>query len=410
MSRSLDNLINDRYDRRILGEGVSISNNSRATGISNNTMIVGTTGCGKTGSYLYPTLKELKNESVIISDSKGQLHKMFRSELRKKGYKVRCISLINWEKSDGYNPLSYIRRNKDGSIRYQDVITLSQAIIANLDKTEPIWEQSAQQIIQFLIGYTLEALPEEDWNMRTVCKLYHMIAQEDGFDAFEPWCNENNDSFPAQKLLAIKANAIAEKMIASVYGFVNVALTPFEMPESKYIFESKRNVDLRELGSSKCALFIEVSDTDHTFDSVQSIIFTQCMQVLFQEADANPDGRLKVPVSMIMDDFAASINIPDFDRLIAVTRSRDISISIILQSLAQLDVLYDEHRATSITDNCDVILYMGAQNMKTAEIIGIRTNQSQGAVLSMPRDKEIVLITGQKPRLIDKIKPYQYKL
>lgn len=408
-SSEISNNYNTRYDCRILAEGESLSNNSRETGISNNTLIVGTTGCGKTGSVLYPTLKELHNESVIISDSKGQLHKMFKSELEEKGYKVGCISLINWEKSDGYNPLMYIRRNSDGGVRYQDVITLSNAIISKLDSDEPIWEESARQLLQFLIGYTLEALPQEDWNMQTVCKLYHALTKKDGFDIFEPWCMAHKDSFPAIKLGAIKANALADKMLSSIFGFVNVALTSYEMPESKYIFQSDNTVDLRELGRTRYALFIEVSDTDHTFDTVQSIIFSQCMSVLFQEADNNPDGRLKVPVSLIMDDFAASINIPDFDRLISVTRSRDISISIILQSLAQLDAIYGEYRATSILDNCDTILYMGAQNIKTAEIIGLRIKRSQEDILSMPRDKAILIITGQKPRIVNKTKPYQYQ-
>lgn len=409
MSKVLNDLVENRYDYRVLGEGEKITNDSRVTGMSNNTLIVGSTGCGKTGSILYPTLKELHNSSIILSDTKGQLYKLFKAELEKKGYEVSRISLINWEQSSGYNPLHYIRRNSDGSVRYQDVITLSQSIIAANQSNEPIWELSAQQILQFLIGYTLEALPEEDHTMITVCKLYHTLTQKNGLDAFMPWVEKHPDSFPARKFDSIKSNSIADKMIASIYGFVNVAITGFEMKESKFIFDNEKSVDLRQLGNKKMALFIEISDTDHTFDSIQNIIFTQCMSVLFQEADKNDDGRLKVPVTMMMDDFAASINIPDFDRLISVTRSRDITLIPIIQSLSQLNVLYGDNKATTIMDNCSVIVYMGGQSIKTSEIIGLRSNRSQDSVLSMPNDQEIIIVAGKKPRQVKKIKPYQYE-
>lgn len=404
-----DSGITERYDYRILSEKDKVTNDSRISGLSNNVMIIAGTGAGKTGSYLYPNIKSAKNQSMIISDSKGQLSKTFSSELRRKGYTVKRISMIDWSRSCSYNPLNYIHRNSDGSLKYQDVVKLSQSIITSKQSNDPIWDQSAQSVLQFLIGYVMEFLPKEDHTMMTICRLYHsMIESSCGFDMFRETCQDHPDSFPAMKLSEIEANSKADKMLSSIYGFVNVALTPFEFPESKVLFGNHDLVDIKKLGTSKMAIFLEVSDTDHSFDEIQNLIFTQTLQELVYEADQNPDGRLKVPVSIMMDDFAANMNIPDFDKIISVTRSRDIGVSIICQSLSQLESVYGKPRATTIMNNCDTIIYMGAQDLETAGYVGTRACRSQESILSMPRDMEYLIMSGQKARLVKKIKPYQY--
>lgn len=123
-------------------------------------------------------------------------------------------------------------------------------------------------------------------------------------------------------------------------------------------------------------------------------------------ADARSDGRLKVPVRIIMDDFAASARIPDFDKIISVIRSRDISVSLILQSMTQLEAMYSHAEATTIINNCDHIIYLGSQDLQTAEFIGNRIFQTPDTVLCTPRDKSIVIATGEKAVIADKIKPY----
>ena len=153
-------------------------------------------------------------------------------------------------------------------------------------------------------------------------------------------------------------------------------------------------------------MFLNVSDTDRTFDRLVTIFHTQALQILCSEADANTDGRLKVPVRLIMDDFAASARIPDFDKVISVIRSRDISVSLILQSLTQLETMYSHAEAATIINNCDHLLYLGSQEPETAQFIGYRISKTPSTVLNMPRDSVILITNGEPAQMVKKIIPY----
>ena len=119
-------------------------------------------------------------------------------------------------------------------------------------------------------------------------------------------------------------------------------------------------------------VFVNVSDTDRTFDPLVNTFYTQALHCLCKEADGNPDGRLKVPVRIILDDFANNVYIPHFDKLISVIRSRELSVSVILQSISQLETLYTSAQATTILNGCDHMLYLGGQDVKTADYISKR--------------------------------------
>lgn len=171
-------------------------------------------------------------------------------------------------------------------------------------------------------------------------------------------------------------------------------------------FENQNSFDISSLGTQKTALFLNVSDTDRTFDKLVNVFYTQTLQILCYLADSNFDGRLKIPLRIIMDDFAASVRIPDFDKIISVIRSRNISVSIILQSMTQLESMYTHAEATTIINNCDHILYLGSQDLQTANFIGNRIFKTADDVLCIPRNKAILITTGEKAVTVDKIKPY----
>ena len=184
------------------------------------------------------------------------------------------------------------------------------------------------------------------------------------------------------------------------------ALEPFEFEEAKYIFSGKDCFDIRSLGREKTVLFLNVSDTDRTFDQLVNIFYTQALQILCTEADSLPGGKLNVPVRIIMDDFAASASIPDFDKIISVIRSRDISVSLILQSMTQLESMFSHAQALTIINNCDHLLYLGSQDLETANFIGFHANKSPENVLCLPRDQAILLTNGERARIVNKICPY----
>ena len=188
--------------------------------------------------------------------------------------------------------------------------------------------------------------------------------------------------------------------------FANRALEPFEFEEAKHIFNNKDRFDIRSLGREKTVLFLNVSDTDRTFDQLVNIFYTQALQILCTQADSSPGGKLNVPVRIIMDDFAASARIPDFDKIISVIRSREISVSLILQSLTQLESMYSHAQALTIINNCDHLLYLGSQDLETANFIGFHANRSPESVLCIPRDQAILLTNGERAKIVKKIRPY----
>ena len=340
-----------------------------------------------------------------MSDTKRQLKKRFGKTLQAKGYKVYTLDLVEPEKSGRYNPLSYIRKNKDGSYREKDIVTLSRVICPMLDKKEPVWDMCAQNYMEFLIGFCLEAESDKDHNLIRVAELHRMYNQPNGDIPFLEWVMDHPESFAAKKYTEMKANQKADKMWASIMGFVNSDLEPFCYKEAEKLFGGN-GINIEDLGRDKTVLFINVSDTDRAFDCIVNIFYTQALQVLCAEADANADGKLAVPVRMILDDFAASACIPDFDKLMSVIRSRDISVSIILQSLSQLDTLYDRAMSLTIINNCDNILYLGGKDMETANFVANFAGKTPEAILSMPKDKAYLIRTGEKARLVQKITPY----
>lgn len=398
-----------RYGTRALADGVEISNDTRVTGLNNNDIIIGSSGCGKTGGYVVPNIQRI-DSSLVVSDTKGQLQRKFEKELREKGYDVYTLDLVNPMRSCRYNPMSFIRRNKDGSFREQDILTLARQLCPVTDHSEPIWELSAAGYLAFLIAYCLETEPGERQNLITVSEFHKQFSQPNGDLQFLEWIHTHQDTFTAKKYYELMANRVADRMWASIEGFLTVKLEPFNFKEAKRIFGGAENgneeFDIRRLGQKKTVLFLNVSDTDRVFDNVVNIFYAQALQILCSEADSNSDGRLEVPVRIIMDDFAASARIQDFDKIISVIRSRDIYVSLIIQSLSQLESMYDPAVSHTIINNCDHVLFLGNRDMDTASFIASHASKTPEAILRMPRDKAYLLRTGEKACLVTKIRPY----
>ncbi len=390
---------------RILSKDVIISNDTKLTGLNNNDMIIGSSGSGKTGGYVIPNLQNITG-SMVVSDTKKQLYKSFKRELEKKGYDVYILDFVNPMNSCGYNPLAEIRRYKNGKYCDKDITTLADIIMPILSKQDPFWEQAAASLLNFLISYCLEALPEKDHNMTTVCDLFNAVITPEGMLPFELWTKKNPDSYSARKINHIISIRETDKTWSCIVEFLNCALEPFMFSEAKTIFQNENNFSPVILGKKKSVLFINVSDTDGSLDRLVNIFYTQTLNRLCSEADENKDGKLDVPVRIIMDDFAAGAKIPDFQKIVSVIRSREISVSLILQSLSQLESMYSHPEALTIVNNCDHLLYLGCQDMETAEFIGCRAFKPADFILCLPRDQAILITNGEKAKFVEKIKPY----
>ncbi len=407
----------ERYGYRYLGEGFKVSNDTRKTHLNNNDLIVAGTGGGKTGSIVYTQLKSLRDSSLIVADTKGQLYKLFQKELQQKGYKVKVIDFVNPENSCVYNPLQYIRKVGEHRYKEQDIARLCMAIIPSKLDDEPIWEMSARMLLEFFVAYTLYALPQEDHNMNTVSRLYRTFQQPSGEAMFVSWIEQNKGSLAAKRYYQFKAMQKADRMVASINGFINACLRIFDYEEYRSILVPcegdddgiRESIDLSSVGREKTVVFLNISDSDHSMDLLVNLFYTQAIQTLMAEADKNDGGQLKVPVRIIMDDFAAGATIPDFDKLISVVRSRDIWMTLCVQSLTQLESLYTQSQALTIQNNCDHIVYMASNDLSTAQFIGTRAQKTPETILCMSREMEYILEAGKPVSLIPKIPAYSFE-
>ncbi len=396
-----------RYGSRFFAVGESITNDTRVSGLANHDVVLGSTGSGKTGGYVIPLIQNIDG-SLVVSDTKGLLERRFRDELIKKGYKVRVIDFVNPTRSCGYNPLKYIRRLDDGTIKEQDILSVAKLICPRLDNRDPFWDCCAAGYMAFLIGYCMATDDPKDQNLKRIGELRSQFSQPNGDLLFTDWVYEHHDSLTAKKFHELMAYRIADKTWASVEAFISCHLEPFYCREMLHIFarEDKDCFDINDLGREKTVLFINQSDTDRAFDRVVNLLQVQIMQTLCSQADANPDGMLDVPVRLILDDFGASTRMPDFDKVISVMRSRDIAASLIIQSMTQLESMYSHDTAITIINNCDNLLFLGTNDQETAEYVAYRAETTIEKVMRMPRDSAYLIRSGERARLVKKIRPY----
>lgn len=411
------NLSPERYHERCLGKDIFVSNDTRKTHLNNNDLIIGSTGSCKTGSIVYTQLKMLRDTSLIVADSKGALHKMFKDELIKKGYSVKVLDFVNPERSCKYNPLDYVRKNADGTYNEVDIMKISAALLPNdLSGDDQFWVTSARAFLDFFIAHTLMAYPKESQNMYTVYRNYRAYIQggdEGGFIA--DFVDSNRGTLLANRYMQMKAIEKADRTLSSILAFANVAFQPFDVANLKNIFHPNKNkrenpniLDIESIGKRKTVVFLNISDTDNCLDKLVNLFYTQVLQTLVTVADNSCKGQLRVPCRIIFDDFAAGTIIPDFDKIISIIRSRDIWVTILIQSLSQLESLYSRPQRLTIQNNCDHIVYMGCNDQDTAYYIGTRACKVPEEILAMERTKEYILEGGKKAILADKVPPYSY--
>lgn len=188
---------------RLLAENITVSNDTKVTGLNNNDLIIGSSGSGKTGGYVIPNIQNISG-SLVVTDTKGRLSKMFSNTLKRKGYKVYTLDFVNPMNSCGYNPLRAIRRKPNGKYREQDILSLATAITPILDKDEPFWEKAASGYIASLIAFCLETCGVQDRNLKTVCELHHIFIIDTFLDTYDlsgktvmPFCTSGSSGISA---------------------------------------------------------------------------------------------------------------------------------------------------------------------------------------------------------------------
>ena len=372
------------------------------TARNKNILVIGGSGSGKTRFFVKPSLLQM-HSSYVVTDPKGQLLRETGKLLAHGGpkrdengkpvrdkhgkvvyepYRIKVLNTINFSKSMKYNPLAYVRSEKD-------ILKLVNVIIANTKgdgekSSEDFWIKAERLLYCALIGYIwYEAEPEEK-SFITLLELINACeAREDDETykspvdiLFDDLAKKQPEHFAVKQY--IKFKMAAGKTLKSILVSCGARLSPFDIKELRDIM-TEDELELDTMGDRKTALFLIMSDTDTTFNFVIAMLQSQLFNLLCDKADDLYNGRLPVHVRCLLDEFANIGQIPNFDKLIATIRSREISASIILQSQSQLKTIYKD-AADTIVGNCDVTLFLGGKEKSTlkeiSELLGKETIDS----------------------------------
>ena len=400
---------------KILTQNVSVGLDGRRHRRNLNTLVCGGSGAGKTRFFAKPNLCQA-NSSYVVLDPKGELLRDTGNLLSAKGYDIKVLDLINMEKSHCYNPFVYLRSDND-----------IQRLVTNLFKNttpkgsqsqDPFWDQAATMLLLALIFYLHYEAPPEEQNFPMVMEMIRAgeVREDDEtyksaldilFERLEMWNPEH---------IALKYyrsyHSSSGKTLKSIQITLISRLEKFNL-ESLASITQNDELELWSIGEKKTAVFAIIPDNDSSFSFLVGMLYTQLFQQLYYQADVIHGGRLPVHVHFLMDEFA-NIALPDeFDKLLSTMRSREISVSIIIQNLAQLKALF-EKQWESIVGNCDEFLYLGGNEQSTHEYVSkllgketIDTNsygQSKGRNGSYSTNWQLAgreLMTPDEVRMLD---------
>ena len=342
-----------------------------------NILVIGGSGSGKTRFFVKPNLMQCVSKdypaSFIITDPKGGLIGEVGQLLVRSGYRVKVLNTINFSKSMRYNPFRYINSEKD-------ILKLVNTLICNTKgegekSAEDFWIKSERLLYSALIGYIWYEAPDDEMNFTTLLEMINASeAREDDpefqspVDAmFERLEEKDPEHFAVRQYKKFLLSA--GKTRSSILISCGARLAPFDIREVRELMEDDE-LELDTIGDEKTALFLIMSDTDTTFNFILTMVQSQLINLLCDRADDKYGGRLPVHVRMILDEFANIGQIPNFDKLIATIRSREISASIILQSQSQLKAIYKD-AAEIISDNCDCTLFLSGRGKNAKEIADV---------------------------------------
>ncbi len=381
---------------RILGNNVIIGNGF----VDNvNTMLIGAPGTGKTRSYVLPNLMSAEDETLVVLDPKGEIHDMTADLMRQKGYNVKSLDFVRPDLSDvHYNPLQYCRNE-------EDIIKLSTLLVEDQRKTSTdiFWAMTSQILCNALVGFLKEHRPEHQQHLGSVVRMLRFATvSEDNVDEhiskldalFIEAAKANPSSWAVSQYELIKraAGKTQKSIIISMCSTFGGMMTP-QMTEMM----STDDVDILSMCERKTVLYVKCSDTDRSKDTLVALFFMQLFQELYRIADSSQAHTLPRPIHVILDDIGANLKIPNMDGIIATSRGRGISLSIILQSIGQLKKQYKDY--TSITNSCNNLVFLGGNDIETCQEMAMRLNKPLGDVLYKPNNVIYVFRQGAKPTI-----------
>lgn len=363
----------------------SESMDSWATGLNNNVLVLGCSGSGKTRNFLKPNLLQCEGSYVVL-DSKGRLFREMGPCLSAHGYTVDCLDFTTMEGTIGYDPLHHVRW-RNGRPLAQDIISIASALFPRSEMgDDPFWAGAAANYVASYIAYVFEALPDREWDMASVVSVYEQACEGNAEALFSDLSRQDPESYAVSLYRRARSTARAEKMHSSIMGIIAANLMPLTFDGALASFRKVDQIDFCDLGRERRVLFVTMDDMDRSLAPLTSLFIRQAFSSLCDFADAKCEGgRLPVPIRFMLDDFA-NLTLPDFDDVLSVIRSREISCTIICQTVSQLEARYNQAIANSIIGNCDRHLVLGFQDERTARYFSLRANKTAMTLLETPAD------------------------
>ena len=349
-----------------------------------NTCVIGSSGSGKTRFWLTPQLLQAHSSFVVV-DPKGGVLSQVGSFLQKRGYKIKVFNSINFSKSMHYNPLAYIKNESD-------ILKFVNALISNTKgegkEGDPFWTKAETLLYCALLGYIIFEGAEEDRNMNTLVDMISgMEVKEDDEDfmnavdyMFAGLEKRKPDCFAVKQYKKYKLSS--GKTAKSILISCGARLAPFDIPQLREIM-SYDELELDRMGDRRTATFFCISDTDSTYNFLVALAFSQMFNLLCERADNVHGGRLPHHVRVLWDEAANTGQVPGLEKLVAVIRSREVSLVLLYQQLAQCKAIYDKN-AETILGNMDSVIFLGGREAST--IKEISENWLGKATISMQTD------------------------
>lgn len=410
-----------KYDNLILGSGSDgiYSMDPQKSKANNNVLCVAGTNGGKTTSVGEPNILHSENRSLVVLLTKRRVMDDYRDPLKRRGYNVKTLDLVHPEKSDvGYDPMLHI---KDES----DIVGLAKSLVFASGCTsakEPYWENSAADLFTAFVKLA-RLLYGENARMENVLERICQIDVQPRSSEEDEECDEWEEDeinipigecCPAEQFEAFKdvdpqmfmnwyqyyenaANTracIRSMMVSAVNGVMTKKI--------QQVMAKKEQLEFTDLVNRKTALFILTSPVNPALHPFANLVLGSMFKELFEYAESLPGGRLPIPLMAICDDFATGGQIPNFQQLISIFREKGISVMMLIQSLSQLEAMYGYNGALTIMDNSDNLVYMGGNDLNTADQIARRINKPVDEVLSLPIGQEYLFRRGQKPKQLQR--------
>ncbi len=393
-------------DMSCLADGLIVPADFEKTGLNLNEIVVGTTGCGKSFSNAYSRLLHTTQSSVVVPIAKRAIKDKFSEMFKNRGYEVIDLDFTNPSKCTvGYDPLDYVHSENDIVQLARNLVEASSSSNDMKGNHDPYWNDSATSVLAALISLTVRNAKYEKKKacfadvikiLRTLKADYNRDNSAFNLDVLFEKAEElypGNSASQMWKTIQGLSTKTASCILSIVYNSLDKI---FSEPIVEMTAKEKR-VSFKKLGNKKVALFVTTSPMIKTYQNLLNIFYADMFRELFETAEKNGDGRLRVPVHIVCDDFACGSKIPDFEDYISIFRAAGISVTILLQSESQLKDMYGETASTTIINNCDTYVYMGGMDIRTCQNVSQRANKPMHRIMSMPREHVIVFRRGSEP-------------